>query len=73
MYVMDINSRDKDSPLLKISEVVEMLRVHTNTLRLWDQKGILPAIRIGERGLRRYKLSDIQDFIESQEPLNFIN
>ena len=45
--------------LLKISEASELLNVHPNTLRKWDKKGILKAIRLGERKDRRYKIDDI--------------
>ena len=45
--------------LLKLSEAAEMLNVHPNTLRKWDKKGLLKAVRFGERGDRRYKKEDI--------------
>lgn len=41
--------------LLTLSEACEILKVHPNTLRQWDAKGILPAIRIGEKRVRRYE------------------
>ena len=50
--------------LLKISEAAEILNVHPNTLRKWDKKGILKAVRFGERGDRRYKKEDIQRLVE---------
>lgn len=50
--------------LLKIKEAAEILSVHPNTLRLWDRKGILVAIRIGEKKIRRYRLEDIKNFIK---------
>lgn len=49
--------------LLKLKEAAEILNVHPNTLRLWDRKGILDAVRIGERKIRRYRLEDIKKFI----------
>ena len=48
-----------DQGLLKISEVAKLLNVHPNTLRKWDKKGILKAVRFGERRDRRYKKEDI--------------
>jgi len=50
--------------LLKLKEAAEILNVHPNTLRLWDRKGILVAIRIGEKKIRRYRLVDIKRFIK---------
>ena len=51
--------------LLKLSEVADILNVSKNTLRNWDNNGKLFAIRtVG--GSRRYKESDIKDFINKQ-------
>lgn len=52
--------------LLKLKEAAEILNVHPNTLRLWDRKGILVAIRIGEKKARRYHLEDIKKFIKKK-------
>lgn len=52
--------------LLKLKEAAEILSVHPNTLRLWDRKGILVAVRIGERKIRRYRLEDIKKFIKKK-------
>lgn len=45
--------------LLTLAETAKILKVHPNTLRIWDKKGILVAVRIGERGIRKYKKEDI--------------
>ncbi len=47
--------------LLTLKQTCEMLKVHPNTLRLWDQKGILKAVRFGQRGDRRYRKVDGTD------------
>jgi excisionase family DNA binding protein len=52
--------------LLTLSEACEMLKVHPNTLRQWDKNGILPAIRIGTKRVRRYKKEDIIKFLQSK-------
>lgn len=50
----------KEMPeLLTLKEACDFLKVHPNTLRAWDAKGILPAIRIGTKRVRRYKKEDI--------------
>ncbi len=49
--------------LLTITEVSEILKVHPNTLRKWDKKGILKAVRFGLRGDRRYRKEDILDLV----------
>lgn len=50
--------------LLTLKQASELLKVHPNTLRAWDKKGILKAVRIGERGLRRYKREDLVKIME---------
>jgi len=52
--------------LLTLKEVCEILKCHPNTLRQWDKKGILVAVRFGERKDRRYKKVDIMKFIEQK-------
>lgn len=49
--------------LLTLSEAAKVLKVHPNTLRKWDNKGILKAVRFGQRGDRRYKKEDIERLI----------
>jgi len=50
---------DKIPELLNMRETCEMLKVHPNTLRLWDKKGILKAVRFGTRKDRKYKKEDV--------------
>ena len=54
----------RNNKLLKLSEAAEILNVHPNTLRKWDKKGILKAVRFGERGDRRYKKEDIEKLLK---------
>lgn len=53
--------------LLTLKQVCEMLGVHANTLRDWDKKGILKAVRIGERGDRRYRKEDVMKLLENDK------
>lgn len=60
--------KDQKIPeLLTLKEACEILKVHPNTLRQWDEKGILKAIRFGQRKDRRYKKEDILKLLESKE------
>ena len=52
--------------LITLQEASAILKCHPNTLRQWDRKGILKAVRFGERMDRRYKKSDIMKFIEDR-------
>lgn len=57
---------DKKIPeLLTIKEACEILKVHPNTLRQWDKKGILEAVRFGERGDRKYRKIDILKLVNN--------
>lgn len=51
--------------LLTLQEACDLLKVHPNTLRQWDRKGVLPAIRIGVRKVRRYKKEDLEKLVRS--------
>ena len=52
--------------LLTLKEAAQVLKVHPNTLRSWDKKGVLIAVRIGVKGVRRYKKEAITKFINSK-------
>lgn len=52
------------SSLLTLNEACEILKVHPNTLRQWDKKKILVAIRLGQKRVRRYKKEDILKLIK---------
>lgn len=54
---------EKLPELLTLKETCEILKVHPNTLRQWDKKGILKAVRFGQRGDRRYRRENIEKFI----------
>ena len=53
--------------LLTLKEACEILRCHPNTLRQWDKKGILVAVRFGERKDRRYRREDIVNFTKRKK------
>lgn len=58
----------KDLPeILTLKESCEVLNCHSNTLRNWDNKGILKAIRFGIRKDRRYRKEDILAIINKSK------
>ncbi len=52
--------------ILTMKQVCEFLNVHPNTLRNWDNKGVLKAIRFGTRKDRRYQKWDILKLINKK-------
>ena len=61
-----MENKAKFPELLTLSEACQILKVHPNTLRKWDRKGILVAVRFGERKDRRYKKEDIMKMVNSK-------
>jgi len=49
--------------LLTIRQAAEILNVHVETLRRWGKSGKLKAIRVNERGDRRYNPEDIKKIV----------
>ena len=59
--------KNKLSEILTMKQVCEILNVHPNTLRNWDNKDVLKAIRFGTRKDRRYKKEDILKLINHKK------
>jgi excisionase family DNA binding protein len=57
-------SNKKQPSLLTLKQACELLNCHPNTLRAWDKKGYLIAVRLGTRGDRRYKKEDVMKLLE---------
>ncbi len=53
--------------ILTLKQACELLNCHPNTLRNWDNKGILKAIRFGRRGDRRYNKEDILKILSKKK------
>ena len=53
--------------LITLKEACEILKVHPNTLRQWDNKGILKAVRLGVKKVRKYTKIDIENFIGNKK------
>ena len=56
---------EKIPQLLTLKEACDILKVHPNTLRQWDKKGILEAVRFGARRDRRYRKEDIMKLLKN--------
>ena len=56
-------SNNQMSPMLTVREVVQLLHIHSNTVRRWSDQEILKAYRITHRGDRRFRREDIARFL----------
>jgi excisionase family DNA binding protein len=59
---------DEPDKLLKVSDVAEAMYVHPNTLRRWSDQERIRTYRIGPRGDRRFRQSDVVNFMAEYEP-----
>lgn len=57
------NNKTNLPKLLTIRQAAEVLNVHVETLRRWDKAGKLKAVRVNERGDRRYDPKDLEVII----------
>lgn len=64
--VEENKNEEKMPELLTLQEACDILKCHPNTLRQWDKNGILPAIRIGVKRVRRYRKEDILKFLQTK-------
>ena len=53
-----------ENGLLNVRKTARLLDVHPNTLRNWANQGRLPCYTVNSRGDRRFRLEDIEDFLE---------
>ena len=61
-------SKNENMPeLITLQEACDILKCHPNTLRQWDKKGILVAVRFGERKDRRYRKEDILKLLNQKK------
>ncbi len=62
-----MKSSQAAAQLLTLQQVCEILNCHPNTLRNWDNKGFLKAIRFGTRKDRRYRREDINKLVKAKK------
>ena len=65
---MRIDSVENLGVTLTVQQTSDLLHVHSNTLRRWNDAGLLPAYRIGPRGDRRFRREDVVQFLEQFNP-----
>src|SRR5450756_800413 len=63
---MTLARRPADATL-SVTKAARLLGVHANTIRAWSDQGRLRFYRINQRGDRRYRLGDLQQFLAKAE------
>lgn len=53
--------------ILTLQQACDALNCHPNTLRKWDNKDLLKAMRFGTRRDRRYRKQDIIKFLNKSK------
>lgn len=64
--VRQIAKRIRQPPrgTLTVGEAARLLGIHTNTLRRWADQGIVRAYLISARGDRRFRRTEIENFLK---------
>lgn len=55
---------EQKNSVISIGQAAQMLGVHIETMRRWDREGKLKAVRVGDRGRRRYHAADILNLLQ---------
>jgi excisionase family DNA binding protein len=61
----DVTLPEGDDRLIGITEAAEILGVNRATLANWLQKGRIPALQYGPRGIYRVRYGDVIEFMEA--------
>ena len=65
MADMDNPASDGDDRLIGITEAAKILGVNRATLANWLQRGRIPALQYGPRGIYRVRYGDVIEFMEA--------
>ena len=65
MADMDNPASDGDDRLVGITEAAKILGVNRATLANWLQRGRIPALQYGPRGIYRVRYGDVIEFMEA--------
>ena len=52
---------------LTLAEMARLLKVAPNTVRDWANRGLLRSSRVGDRGDRRFAVSEVRRFLKQQK------
>ena len=61
------NNRNSPPELLTVGPAARSLNVHPNTVRRWSRQGLLSSYRVGPRGDRRFRRTDVERLLEVRQ------
>lgn len=59
--------RPLNEDLLTTSEAAQLLKVASNTIRKWSERGLISSYRIGPRGDRRFDRTEVIEYLKSHK------
>jgi excisionase family DNA binding protein len=59
--------------MLTVSEVADLLRVHSSSVRRWQKSGELKSYRLGSKGSLRFKNEDILSFLQAASRADIVS
>ncbi len=63
-----MKEKSRETPtVITLEQASAILRVSKKTLREWDKKGILKAVRYGVRKDRKYLIKDLEALLNKEE------
>jgi excisionase family DNA binding protein len=62
----------KNDRMLTSRQLARLLNVHINTVRRWNNQGMINAYRIGTRGDRRFDRDEVERFLAEKNNLQEI-
>jgi excisionase family DNA binding protein len=62
---VDTKRSARPDGLLSSTDAAKLLGVHPNTIRRWSDDGMIPAYRVGKRLDRRFRRTDLEEFLET--------
>jgi excisionase family DNA binding protein len=65
-----VTEEEEHDRLLTPEQVADRLALAPSTARDWLRSGVLPAFKLGRRGLLRMRQSDLDAFIRGEYELN---
>ena len=65
--MLDNSNRNSPSELLTVGQAARSLNVRPNTVRRWSRQEFSNSCRVGPRGDRRFRRTDVERLLEVRQ------